>query len=70
MPKVTIAGARTTKGLTQDELARKIGVSRSAVQKWESGKSDMRVSQLKAIAEVTGFSMDDFLLPKEYAKSV
>lgn len=70
MAKVTIAGARITKGLSQDELALKIGVSKSAIQKWEAGKADMRVSHLKAISEITGFSMDDFILPKEYAESV
>ena len=67
MGKVTIAGARITKGLTQEQLAREIGVSRSAVQKWESGKADIRFRHLKAISDITGIDIDDFLMPKEYA---
>lgn len=70
MPKVTIAGARITKGLSQAELAEMIGASRAAVQKWETGKADIRVSYLKRIADLTGFKMDDFILPKEYANGV
>ena len=67
MAKVTIAGARVTKGMSQEELAQKIGVSRAAVANWESGKTDIRLKHLQKICEVTGFEMDDFLLPKEYA---
>lgn len=67
MPKITIASARVNAGYTQAQFAQKLGVSLSALQKWEDGKSDMRVSSLKKISEITGFSMDDFILPKEYA---
>lgn len=67
MPKITIASARVNAGYTQVQFAKKLGVSLSALQKWEDGKSDMRVSSLKKISEITGFSMDDFILPKEYA---
>lgn len=70
MPKITIAGARINMGLTQSDLAEKIGVSLSAVQKWESGKADIRFSHMKKISELTGFSLDDFILPKEYAQGV
>ena len=70
MPKITIASARVNAGYTQAEFAEKLGVSLYALQKWESGKADMRCSSLKKISELTGFSMDDFILPKEYAQSV
>ena len=67
MGKVTIAGAIITTGLTQEQLANERGVSRSAVQKWEAGKADIMFRHLKAISEITGFDIDDFLLPEKYA---
>lgn len=67
MAKVTIAGARVTKGWSQQEFADRLGVSRSAVQKWESGKSQIKISNLRAIADLTGFDLNDFLLPEKYA---
>lgn len=70
MPQITITGARKNMGLTQSELAEKLGVSLAAVQKWESGKCDVRFSHMKKISELSGFSLDDFILPKEYAQSV
>ena len=69
MPNITIRAARVLKGLTQEELADKVGVSLSAVQKWETGKADIRFSHMKKISEITGVSLDDFILPKEYAES-
>lgn len=46
---------------TQDELAKRIGVERSAVAKWESGKSQPQAARLVALAEVFGCSVDELL---------
>ena len=37
---------RKSKGLTQEELAEKLSVSRQAVAKWESGQSDPDIENL------------------------
>ncbi|KAF7958232.1 hypothetical protein AWV80_01290 [Cupriavidus sp. UYMU48A] len=49
----SIALAREAKGLNQSELARAIGVSPQAVQKWEAGTSAPRPSK---VAELAAFS--------------
>lgn len=46
---------------TQDELAKRIGVERSAVAKWESGKSQPQAARFVALAEVFGCSVDELL---------
>ena len=46
---------------TQGELAKQIGVERSAVAKWESGKSQPQAAHLVALAEVFGCSVDKVL---------
>lgn len=51
----TIKNARIEKGLTQEELANKVGVQKSAVAKWENGRvSEIKRSNLKKLAEVLG----------------
>ena len=46
---------------TQEELAKRLGVERSAVAKWESGKSQPQAARLVALAEVFGCSVDEIL---------
>ena len=46
---------------TQEELARRLGVERSAVAKWESGKSQPQAARLVALAELFGRSVDGIL---------
>ncbi len=52
---------RKKNGLSQEGLAEKIGVSRQAVSKWETGEALPEVTKLKALAETFGVSVD-FLL--------
>lgn len=64
MVKIPINAARVAAGLTQEELAEKMGVSRQTVINWETGKQEMKTVYLYAFCHVTGFSEDDILLPK------
>ena len=49
---------REEAGLTQDEFAEKIFVTRTAVSKWENGKSYPSIDSLKVISELFGVSID------------
>ena len=46
---------------TQKELADRLGVERSAVAKWESGKSQPQAVRLVALAEIFGCTVDEIL---------
>ena len=52
---------RKSKGLTQDEFASAVGVSRQAVYKWESGQSYPEVPKLLEIKTLFTISIDDLL---------
>ena len=52
---------RKHKGLTQEELAEALFVSRTAVSKWESGRGYPNIDSLKAISEFFYVSVDDLL---------
>ena len=51
--------------LTQEQLAEKLFVSRTAVSKWESGKGYPNIESLKCISKVFGVSIDELLSSKE-----
>lgn len=52
---------RKTNGLTQDELANKLGIKRSLVGAYEEGRAEPPVQNLKNISKVFGVSIDDFV---------
>ncbi len=59
--KEKIVKLRKLKGLTQDEFASAVGVSRQAVYKWESGQSYPEVSKLLEMKILFNISIDDLL---------
>ena len=52
---------RKRKGLTQEELAEALYVSRTAISKWESGRGYPSIDSLKAIAGYFSVTIDDLL---------
>ncbi len=55
---------RKKSGFSQEALAEKIGVSRQAVSKWETGDALPEITKLKSLAEVFGVTVD-FLLSED-----
>ena len=56
---------RKQKGLTQEALAEKLHVSRTAVSKWESGRGYPNIDSLKATAAFFGVTVDELLSSDE-----
>ena len=56
---------RKNKGLTQEELAGELYVSRTAISKWELGKGYPNIDSLKAISKYFAVSLDDLLSSEE-----
>ena len=52
---------RKQKGLTQEELAQKLYVSRTAISKWESGRGYPSIDSLKEIAKFFSVTVDQLL---------
>ena len=52
---------RKQKGLTQEELAEVLFVSRTAISKWESGRGYPNIDSLKAISKFFGVTIDKLL---------
>lgn len=56
---------RKQKGLTQEELAEILFVSRTAVSKWESGRGMPSIESLKSISKFFAVTLDDLLSSEE-----
>ena len=56
---------RKHKGLTQEELAQKLFVSRTAISKWESGRGYPNIDSLKALAKFFSITVDELLSSDE-----
>ena len=56
---------RKQHGFTQDELSKRLYVSRTAVSKWESGRGYPNIDSLKDIAKLFSVTVDELLSGEE-----
>ncbi|MEM5818827.1 MAG: helix-turn-helix transcriptional regulator, partial [Desulfitobacterium hafniense] len=56
-----IVAKRREKGITQDELAAYIGVSKASVSKWETGQSYPDITFLPLLAAYFNISIDELM---------
>ena len=52
---------RKQKGITQEELAKSLFVSRAAISKWDSGRGYPNIDSLKMVAQFFGITVDALL---------
>ena len=57
----TIKDLRKSRGLTQEELAERIGVTAQAISKWENESGMPDLSQIVPLAHIFGVSTDTLL---------
>lgn len=56
-----LRNARKQEGLSQEQLSEKLGVSRSAVAKWETDNGIPDISNLIALSDEFGLSLDELI---------
>ena len=56
---------RKSRGLTQEELAEKLFVSRTAVSKWESGRGNPGIDSLQELSRFFSVTIDDLICADE-----
>ena len=56
---------RKAKGMTQEELAEKLEVSRQSISKWESGQSVPELEKIVALSTIFGVTTDSLLKSSE-----
>jgi len=60
-----ISALRKQSGMSQEQLAEKIGISRQAVSGWENGDSTPEIDNILRLGEIFGVTMD-YLLKDEF----
>ena len=63
--KISPAAARVNAGLTQRDVAVKLGVSTNTVINWENGKSLPSVAVARRLAELYGIPLDNIFFATE-----
>ena len=61
---------RKQAGMSQEQLAEKLGVSRQAVTKWETGAGIPDIENIMAISALFDISIDDLLSNERGSKKV
>lgn len=61
--KINLKAARTNKGLTQEEVAKILRKSKTTINNWENGKTEIDKSNFDALCSLYGADQDDIILP-------
>lgn len=59
---------RKEKGLTQEELAEKLGTTSKSISRWENGQNMPDYSLIKSLAEILGVSVNDIINGEQIKK--
>lgn len=62
--KITLAAARVNAGLTQQEVAKKLKISRSTIINWENGKSKPSFASLQSLSSLYNIPANYIFLDK------
>ena len=60
---------RKSKGLTQEELAKNLFITRTAISKWESGRGYPSLASLEEIAKYFSVTIDELINTNEVIKA-
>jgi len=67
--RITLEAARVNAGLSQEEAAKKAGVTRFTIANWENGKTRISNAQALGLANIYGIPLEHIFLPVEFPKS-
>lgn len=61
--QISLKAARVNAELTQDDVARLLGVSNKTVLNWEAGKARPTTATLKYLSEIYKMPLENIFLP-------
>ena len=61
--QISFAAARVNAGLTQDDVAKALKLSKQTIVNWEKGKSEPSINQGRMLSDLYKIPMDYIFLP-------
>ena len=61
--QISLAAARVNARLTQEEVAKKMKISKNTLINWEKGKAEPTISQGRQLSLLYKISLDNIFLP-------
>ncbi len=63
--QITLAAARVNAGLTQEQAAKKMGVTKNTIINWEKGKRKVGIPQARMLSAIYSIPVDNIFLPHQ-----
>ena len=67
--QISLAAARVNAELTQEQVAKRMGVGKQTICNWENGKIIPGIPQMEMLCNIYGLSTDNIFLPSYSTKS-
>ena len=61
--RISLEAARKNRGLTQGQVARKLGISRATVVNWEKGNTKISYLALSKLSNLYGIPLENLKVP-------
>lgn len=61
--KISLKAARVNANLSQDEVATAMNKSKTTINNWENGKTEIDLGNLKTLCSLYDLTIDDIFLP-------
>ena len=63
--QISLAAARVNANMTQEDVAREIGVGKQTIVAWEKGMSEPKISQARRLSELYRIPLGNIFLPSK-----
>lgn len=67
--QISLAAARVNAGMTQEDVAKEMHISKATIINWEKGKVIPRISEIQMLSRIYKIPQDNIFLPCYSTKS-
>lgn len=61
--RISLAAARVNAKLTQQEVAKEMGIGKQTLVNWEKGKTEPKTSQIRKLSKIYNIPVDNIFFP-------